>query len=106
MAEKILDSELMTDSQLDNIVGGATGYIYYMRDVVGGVSGYSALKVTGKLEKSEVLDTYSRSKQGNIYDLRDGIDCKFFVPERQVQMVVNNMTARGYEFVDYNKMRY
>ena len=104
MTEKILDNELMTDDQLENITGGATGYIYYMRDVVGGVSGYSALKVTGKLKKSEVLDIYSRSRNGNIYDLRDGVDCKFFVPDSQVQMVVNNMTARGYEFVDYNKM--
>ena len=102
MAEKILDNELMTEEQLDNVTGGATGYIYYLRNKERG--GYDALKVTGKLKKSEVLDTYNRTRTGSEYDLRDGVDCKFFVPDRDVQGVINNMTARGYEFIDYNKM--
>ena len=102
MANEILKDEIMTEEQLENITGGATGYIYYMKDRQRG--GYDALKVTGKLSKSEVLDTYSRVRQGNEHDLRDGVDCKFFVPERDVQMVINNMTARGYEFIDCNKM--
>ena len=103
MTDKILDNELMTDEQLENITGGATGYIYYLENERRG--GYDALKVTGKLKKSEVLDTYNRARNGNEQDLRDGVDCKFFVPYRDVQMLINNMSARGYEFVDYNKMR-
>ena len=76
-----------------------------MRDVVNGVSGYSALKVTGKLKKSEVLDTYSRTKTVNTNDLRDGVDGKFFVPDCYAQSLIDNMSARGYKFIDYNKMR-
>ena len=88
--------------ELENVTGGATGYIYYLHDAKRG--GYDALKVTGKLKKSEVLDTYNRTRQGNEHDLRDGVDCKFFVPDRDVQMVIDNMTARGYEFINYEKM--
>ena len=104
--KKILDNELMTEEQLDNITGAATGYIYYMRDVDHGVVGYSALKVTGKLKtKADVFDTYSRTRNASIHDLRDGRDERFFVPERDAQMVINNMSARGYDFIDVNKMK-
>lgn len=104
--KKIPDNELMTETQLDNITGGATGYIYYMRDVNHGVVGYSALKVTGKLSsREEVFDTYSRTRPASIHDLRDGRDEKFFVPDSQVQMLINNMSARGYDFIDVNRMR-
>ena len=102
MANEILKDEIMTEEQLENVTGGATGYIYYLENERRG--GYDALKVTGKLKKSEVLDTYNRAKQGNEHDLRDGVDCKFFVPDRDVQMVIDNMTARGYEFINYKKM--
>ena len=105
MAEKVLEKDLMTDAELDNITGGATGYIYYKSDTQDGYSGYSALKVTGSLSKKEVLDTYSRTRDVNIHNLRDGEDGRFFVRDRDAQMVINEMSKRGYNFIDFNKMR-
>ena len=104
MANEILKDEIMTDDELDVVTGGATGYIYFKKDIVDGHSGYSAVKVSGKLKKSEVIDAYNRSTPMDIHDLRDGIDGKFFVRKRDSQMVVNNMTKRGYKFVNYDDM--
>ncbi len=104
MTEEKFANEEMTEEQLENITGGATGYIYYMKDY--GSGGYFALKVTGRLRtRQEVYDTYSRTREVSIYDLRDGVDGKFYVPASQVQMLINNMSARGYDFVDADTMR-
>ena len=104
MANEILKDEIMSDEQLDNVVGGATGYIYYRRNTVDGKRGYSAVKVSGRLKKSEVVDAYNRSVPMDIHDLRDGTDGKFFVRDKDVEMVRNNMQARGYKFINYDDM--
>ena len=104
MAKEILKDEILSEDELDNVTGGATGYIYFKRDEVNGHSGYSAVKVSGKLKKSEVIDAYNRSTPMDIHDLRDGVDGKFFVRDKDSQMVVNNMQKRGYKFINYNDM--
>ena len=97
-------NEILKDEELDNVTGGATGYIYFRRNTVDGKKGYSAVKVSGRLKKNEVIDAYNRSVPMDIHDLRDGIDGKFFVRDKDAQMVVNNMTNRGYKFVNYDDM--
>lgn len=104
LANEIFKEEIMSDEQLDNVVGGATGYIYYRRNTVDGKRGYSAVKVSGRLKKSEVTDAYNRSVPMDIHDLRDGVDGKFFVRDKDVEMVRNNMQARGYKFINYDDM--
>lgn len=104
MSKEILKDEIMNDEQLDNVVGGATGYIYYRRNTINGKKGYSAVKVSGKLKKSEVVDAYNRSVPMDIHDLRDGVDGKFFVRDKDAEMVRNNMQARGYKFINYDDM--
>ena len=105
MTEEKFANEMMTEEQLENVTGGATGYIYFLEDDKNKGS-YFALKVTGKLgTQEEVFATYDRTAKADFQNLKDGVDGKFYVPKKDVDMLVKNMLARHYEFVDVTELK-
>ncbi len=94
--KKINDElEQLSDEDLENIVGGANGYIYYGRTNVSGANGYHLVFSKEPMTKEEVTEAF-HSKPIFMQPFVDYKDSKKFFDDAK---------AKGYEVIDLTKMK-
>lgn len=93
--EKILQDELMSDEELENIFGGSNGYVYYARVERPGIDGYYL-----------VFSEKPMSKEGVrfcVYTTPHIISP--FIDYKDKAKFLDIAKAKGYEAIDYDKMK-
>lgn len=93
--KEIKFDELMDLDELDNIVGGANGYIYCGRINVSGANGYHLVFSKEPMTKEQVTDAF-HSKPIFMHPYVDYEHSKKFF---------DDVKTKGYEVIDYAKMK-
>ncbi|MBQ4402951.1 MAG: hypothetical protein II857_00910 [Selenomonadaceae bacterium] len=96
MAEKNkFADEMLTDDELDNIFGGSNGYVYYARVERPGIDGYYLVFSEKPMLKEEVRFC--------VYTTPHIISP--FIDYKDKAKFLDIAKAKGYEAIDYDKMK-
>ena len=93
--EKILQDEMLSEDELENIFGGANGYVYYARVERPGIDGYYLVFSEKPMSKEEV--GFCVFTTPHIFS--QFIDYKYKAKFLEIAK------AKGYEAIDCDKMK-
>lgn len=105
MAKEILRDEVMSDDELDVVTGGG-GYIYFKETI--GLNGKSFLGVKSNygLSKKGVEELFTEGKTLNANTMKDSSTGKFEISAEQADKFRNKWQRQGYQFINYDSMKY
>ncbi len=117
MEEKILDSELMNDEELDNIAGGM-GYVYFAQGEQDGVQGYHIMitmnpygtqsQVLEKFTNPNAYETFTQTQtlpDGTIQQSSTNVMIsKGFVPVARADEFVQKCNANQIQLINFATM--
>ena len=94
---------MLSDEELDNIVGGATGYIYYVHVNIEtqGTNGYHLVFSKNPMTKEQINDFVDFSLPFNYNDSA----VQAYVDYEHSKKFFDDAKAKGYEVIDYVKMK-
>ncbi len=93
--EKILQGEILSDEELENIFGGSKGYVYYARVERPGIDGYYLVFSEKPMSKEEVRFC--------VYTTPHIISP--FIDYKDKAKFLDIAKAKGYEAIDCDKMK-
>ena len=93
--EKNLSEEIMSADELDNIVGGANTYVYYARVERPGIDGYYLVFSEKPMAKEEIR--FCVFTTPHIFSS--------FIDYKDKDKFLDIAKAKGYEAIDYDKMK-
>ncbi|MBR6014123.1 MAG: hypothetical protein IK062_10155 [Selenomonadaceae bacterium] len=99
--EKILQSEIMSDDELENVTGGA-GYIYYMESFDQNGKMFIAVKSNYSLNRKGVEELFANGEKLNPNKMKDSDVGKFQIPANKSASFMEKWQNKGYKFINYN----
>ncbi len=101
--KEIKFDELMDLDELDNIVGGANGYIYYVHVKLEtqGTNGYHLVISKNPMTKEQIYDFVAFSVPFNYNDSA----VQVYVDYEHSKNFFDDVKTKGYEVIDYAKMK-
>ena len=105
MAEEKFTEEIMSDDELDVVTGGG-GYIYFKETITLEGKSYLGVKSNYSLSKRGVEELFNEGKTLNTKTMSDSSKGKFQISASQADAFRNKWSRQGYQFVNYDSMRY